>query len=1609
MGKEENYLKRELHSLAIQDESLFEFITNFALHGLWFWDLERPENEYFNDQFWYTLGYDPSKMPSSSSAWQGMIDPKDAALAQELVNAHIQDPSEPYRQVLRYIHKQGHDVWIRCIGKVLFKDGQPYRMLGVHIDVSDEIRASADLKKYFEEIRDLVLIGNSQGQVSSVNSYWKDFYKNADALIGKDFFELIVDIGLSTESTLKSIVEFDNRFTWQTKGIKDLEGQAHFFEVTLIYSNRRYFLIAHEISERKSMLHIVRRKQALLDLLLDLSSKFIDSETGAFPQLINQSLENVGGLVKADRAYIFDYNFRQSTTSNTYEWCAPNIEPQIDNLQGVPMEAFPDWLDYHLKGEPMIIPNVNELEESNLKVILESQGIKSLAAVPVLLGKNCLGFVGFDWVNDYVEASYEELQALEVLANMLSHVRSKSEKDTQLLLEHAINKNIIEHIGYPLIVIDKDTKEHVLVNESFEQLTGYKLEELKDFLEPYPYWSAEKEKEKQIFKEVYSGLLPEADLELISKKGRLLPVRVKFHPVFADEVETPLIILGVEDLSEQKAILDEIKRERFFNQELLEKSPLYFLSMDLDFKIAKTNQSARTLLKEIGVEIEQDKGFLNYLKSQAREGFSSQEVIKELSSKDKGMVKIITRLPNDANRFLEWSLARSETNNGLFEILIFGEDVSLRENFITEIEHSRKQLKAAQELALVANFTLNVLRREIEFSDNLVNIIPQKLEASLGLGLEPLAPNRFTTDWSLLWQNTLSKKKSAKFGNWFEFNGKEKFLEFRMHARLSKEGEIQEVFGTIQDLTELKNQERDLQDYRDRLMVKSSLLSNILTINRYLSDENLIWDQVIQKSFALLNKDIQPEAMVYMRANNMQDNPSLSWKYILHKGREVGRDEMPSRLEELKFASETRYNEFMAALLDQGFLISEDEAHWVPFVNLRMHFKHGFKKMTFFPITYNNELQYVWGFIEDEKDPWDKELFDTVLKLSNDISRTYGLRQAYLQNRESVKNYELISDATGAAIWQVNVKKNTFTRGPGFKELLGYEQGTEVFDEAVILDPISEIDRSNFQITLRQLMQGSLDNWQGTLKYKHTQGKVLTLLVSLASLKDSNGNVLSLQGSFIDSPDFLKDSSLLEKAASVTRIAAWELNLSEASFRYTDYLHEILNLQKGFKKDADKTNRWSKIKANVKGSWIPIDEAVAMELKENPQGLQQDYQIQLEDGTYKWLRVKAIPVEDKGGLDSSFMGVIQDITESVLDKQKIVEASHWLEKAQKVGKLGYFLLDNNNGKFEWSVSEVLGDLLEIEAGKTIPFSEWLSLVVPKYQEPIEESVEKAFQSKRSLLKHCEVYSASKRKRLWIELSGEIQERQSDGSPVMLGTIRDITDSMENLKNMDDQNKRLREIAWAQSHLVRAPLTRMHGLLDEINTGQLNEKERQLFFNHFKESIGELDGIVKDVIKKAQILEEDGILTKAFSGSYGKYNEVDVHLVDDDAVIRTLQERIILKSGFVEHVTSHASGKDFMDFIHSGLERNKLIVVLLDLNMPDLNGWDVLDKIKALDLEEQIVVVVTTSSTDNEDLRSSYKYSSVVEYIEKPLNYSKMSRIMNLAPVKEVMKKHKGNP
>jgi PAS domain S-box-containing protein len=342
-------------------------------------------------------------------------------------------------------------------------------------------------------------------------------------------------------------------------------GESFPVEVTVKYIeiDNRGFVIANsrDISERKSIEKKIEQQLSLQDILIKISSTYINIALENVENTIHASLKELGEFVGADRAYVFDYDFVTNTTSNTYEWCAEGITPEIENLQQIPIDAIPAWVERHTKGEEFYVPQVSLLAEmghQELQEILEPQGIQSLITFPMISSGRLVGFIGFDSVREQHIYTEKEKNLLLVYSQMLVNIRERKQQETLLRLQEEKYRNIISNMNLGLIEVDNDQRI-LFANQSFCEMSGYTLKELRD-MKANTFLVTEEDKhllsEKQALRK--SGVSDSYGVAVKNKNNELRWWYISGAPNYNDQDEL-IGSIGVHlDITNQKKLEHEL-------------------------------------------------------------------------------------------------------------------------------------------------------------------------------------------------------------------------------------------------------------------------------------------------------------------------------------------------------------------------------------------------------------------------------------------------------------------------------------------------------------------------------------------------------------------------------------------------------------------------------------------------------------------------------------------------------------------------------------------------------------------------------------------------------------------------------------------------------------------------------------------------------------------------------------------------------------------------------------------------------------------------------------------------------------------------------------------
>lgn len=118
--------------------------------------------------------------------------------------------------------------------------------------------------------------------------------------------------------------------------------------------------------------------------------------------------------------------------------------------------------------------------------------------------------------------------------------------------------------------------------------------------------------------------------------------------------------------------------------------------------------------------------------------------------------------------------------------------------------------------------------------------------------------------------------------------------------------------------------------------------------------------------------------------------------------------------------------------------------------------------------------------------------------------------------------------------------------------------------------------------------------------------------------------------------------------------------------------------------------------------------------------------------------------------------------------------------------------------------------------------------------------------------------------------------------------------------------------------------------------------------------------------------------------------VEIVMIEDDEGHARLIEKNIRRAGVNNRITPFANGTEACTYLFGSdgsgaTNKSKPILVLLDLNLPDMTGVDILKRIKTNDHLKRVPVVVLTTTDDAVEIQRCYDLGCNV-YITKPVNY-----------------------
>ena len=123
-------------------------------------------------------------------------------------------------------------------------------------------------------------------------------------------------------------------------------------------------------------------------------------------------------------------------------------------------------------------------------------------------------------------------------------------------------------------------------------------------------------------------------------------------------------------------------------------------------------------------------------------------------------------------------------------------------------------------------------------------------------------------------------------------------------------------------------------------------------------------------------------------------------------------------------------------------------------------------------------------------------------------------------------------------------------------------------------------------------------------------------------------------------------------------------------------------------------------------------------------------------------------------------------------------------------------------------------------------------------------------------------------------------------------------------------------------------------------------------------------------------------------------KIDTLLIDDDTIVLYIHKVLVEESALQTEVFTFEDGESALEHIYSNEQDDeRVFLLLLDINMPAMDGWEFMEKLKKSRAYDRIVVSLITSSIDKSDAEKAKKYHIVKSFFVKPLSMDNVEDIV----------------
>ena len=212
-------------------------------------------------------------------------------------------------------------------------------------------------------------------------------------------------------------------------------------------------------------LEATNRRQALFIKVLQILQLEPD-----IPTAMNMALAEIGRYTGVDRLATWENHLDGVTYGCTNEWCNDGIEPAIDYLRSMTIEAGKPWFDMLEENHIICTSDIYSLDPF-ITQMLEVQGVKAIAVFPLSQLGVHFGFLSFNfcWNKQWDE---KDVELMSQISQIVSTATKRWQVETLLQQSQRTMQKVLDNINANIFVSDYDTLKVIFANKPFRKEAG---------------------------------------------------------------------------------------------------------------------------------------------------------------------------------------------------------------------------------------------------------------------------------------------------------------------------------------------------------------------------------------------------------------------------------------------------------------------------------------------------------------------------------------------------------------------------------------------------------------------------------------------------------------------------------------------------------------------------------------------------------------------------------------------------------------------------------------------------------------------------------------------------------------------------------------------------------------------------------------------------------------------------------------------------------------------------------------------------------------------------------------------------------------------------------